>query len=107
MLQRDCILLAVVGGCVVAHSAIAQPLPTPQQLNRLDRDIAPTNSHDFFRQGRVQLEREIQLLERAQLAPSAAPKDTIDSPSVLRIDPATRCSDPRFLNDNRRDAVKE
>ncbi len=100
MLQRNCILIAVIGGCIaVDHPANAQSLPsfTPQQLNRLGRDLAPTNSQDFFRQGRAQLEREIQILEQTRAATSR---------SLLKIDPATRPPERRSLNDDRRNQVK-
>lgn len=88
MLQRNCVLIAVVGSCIaIANPAMAQSLPTftPQQLNRLSRDLTPFNSQDFFRQGRSQLEQEVQRLERVQ---------SRNSNPLLKIDPATQSPNP-------------
>ncbi|MBD2339614.1 hypothetical protein H6G64_21815 [Calothrix sp. FACHB-156] len=49
----------------------AQQIPsfTPQQAQRLSRDLAPSSSEQFFRQGHYLMEREIQNLRLRQLEP--------------------------------------
>jgi hypothetical protein len=47
---------------------LAQVPITPAQAQHLSRDLIPTDSQDFFRQGRNNLEREIQALQ-TRLAP--------------------------------------
>ncbi len=44
--------------------ALAQVPITPAQAQHLSRDLIPTDSQDFFRQGRNTLEKEIQLLQQ-------------------------------------------
>jgi hypothetical protein len=43
--------------------ALAQVPITSAQAQHLSRDLIPTDSQDFFRQGRNNLEREIQALQ--------------------------------------------
>lgn len=50
-------------------AAIAQPVPqvprlTPAQLQRFSRDLVPSSSEEFFRQGRETLEQEVQRLRQ-------------------------------------------
>lgn len=59
--------LAIAGSLTVANTAIARPngAITPLsnlQLNRLSRDLTPSAADEFFRQGRLKLERELRLL---------------------------------------------
>ncbi len=52
---------------LVGHTnsrALAQVPITPTQAQHLSRDLIPTDSQDFFRQGRNSLEKEIQLLQQ-------------------------------------------
>lgn len=44
------------------------PNLTPPQAQNLSRDLFPSTSQDFFRQGNNALEREIQLLRQRQLS---------------------------------------
>ena len=39
---------------------------TPEQANRLSRDLVPSNSQKFFQQGQARIEQEIQRLDRRQ-----------------------------------------
>ncbi len=54
---------------IVVPSAKADGIAglTSSQLQRFSRDLIPSSSQDFFRQGREQLEREIQRLDRQTL----------------------------------------
>lgn len=49
----------------------AQQIPslTPQQAQHLSRDLVPSSSEQFFRQGQYLMEREIQNLQTRQLEP--------------------------------------
>ncbi len=64
----------------VSISSMAQAISIPnlssQQLQRIARDVTPTRSQEFFREGQAQLEREIQRLEREKRDP------------ILKVDPA-------------------
>jgi hypothetical protein len=88
MLNRSYFIISTVGLLLTIQPAGAQLLPnlTPQQIQQFGRDLTPRNSDDFFRQGRDQLEREIQLLDRRVLSPDQ---------TKLKIDPALR--DPERL----------
>lgn len=65
MLQRLFLIVPVVT-LIASSPGLAQSLPNLPiaDRQRLTRDLTPTNAQDFFKQGQVQLEREIQLLER-------------------------------------------
>jgi hypothetical protein len=88
MLNRSYFIISAVGWLLTIQPADAQSLPnlTPQQIQRFGRDLTPRNSDNFFRQGRDQFEREIQLLDRRVLSPDQ---------TKLKIDPAL--SDPERL----------
>ncbi|MEA5602697.1 hypothetical protein [Nostoc sp. UHCC 0252] len=70
----------------VQTSANAQqslPNLTPAQAQSLSRDLVPSSSQDFFRQGRESMEREIQILRQRQL-PSMKPILKIDSVQQIK-----------------------
>ncbi|MDF5707306.1 MAG: hypothetical protein PUP90_06395 [Nostoc sp. S4] len=46
------------------------PNLTPAQAQHLSRDLVPSSSEEFFRQGKNSFEREIQLLRKRQLSPN-------------------------------------
>ncbi|MBE9012335.1 hypothetical protein IQ250_19235 [Pseudanabaenaceae cyanobacterium LEGE 13415] len=79
---------------IASRPVVAQAIPNLSNLDRqrIIRDLTPTNSQDFFNQGREQLEREIRLLnERSQQRQE----------NLLKVDPATRYPEdqsPRLLN---------
>ncbi|MDZ8056032.1 MAG: hypothetical protein RMX68_031670 [Aulosira sp. ZfuVER01] len=54
-------------GQTAVHAEPALPRLTPQQTQRLSRDLVPYNSQDFFRKGQELMEREIQILQQRQL----------------------------------------
>lgn len=60
--------LAFVGSLGMATTVIAQSrsvsLPANLPVNRISRDLTRSPSEDFFQQGRLQLEREIQHLAK-------------------------------------------
>lgn len=61
------LLLSAAGLLSQQNAAIATPEGlTPEQANRLSRDLVPPNSQSFFQQGRTRIEQEIQLLDRRQ-----------------------------------------
>ncbi len=51
------------------QSATAKPNSplTPSQAQQLSRDLIPSQSQEFFRQGQVRIEREIQILTQRSL----------------------------------------
>ena len=53
---------------------------TSSRLQRLSRDLMPSSSEDFFRKGREQFDREVELLHR--------PSQRLDQ--VLKVDPQTQ-----------------
>ena len=53
---------------------------TPAQAQRLSRDLVPSNSQDFFRQGQLRLQREIQRLTPRQNA-------STESPLKIKVNP--------------------
>ncbi|PSB16496.1 hypothetical protein C7B65_21490 [Phormidesmis priestleyi ULC007] len=61
---------------------------TASQLQRFSRDLVPSSSQDFFRQGREQLEREIQRLDRP----------VRNSNELLRVEPQTQSQGDRAQN---------
>lgn len=75
-------LIAIPSGfCCSTANALSLPGFTSQQLQRIARDITPTNSQDFFRRGQAQIEREVRLLHRRG--------ETSPRP-ILKIDPVNR-----------------
>lgn len=62
---RPMFLLVSIVTLIASSPGFAQSLPNLSTLDRqrLSRDLIPSNSQDFFNQGRNQLEREIRLLE--------------------------------------------
>lgn len=80
------VFLIVPAMLMTSFPAFPQPLPISQSgdAQRLVRDLTPTNSQDFFKQGQAQFEREIRLLERRSRAPQE---------ELLKIDPAIRNSE--------------
>jgi hypothetical protein len=72
------VLITVTVGVLVPSMAQAMPNLTSSQLQRISRDLVPSRSQEFFRQGQVQLEREVRQLERKKTSP------------VLKVDPALR-----------------
>ncbi|MFN6540711.1 MAG: hypothetical protein RM021_030825 [Nostoc sp. EkiNYC01] len=70
----------------VQTSANAQqtlPSLTPAQTQNLSRDLVPSSSQDFFRQGKDSFEEEIQLLRERQLS-STKPILKIDLIQMLK-----------------------
>lgn len=65
---------------LISSAVQAQSIPnlSVRDRQRLSRDLAPSNSQEFFNLGQNQLEREIRLLERRFIAEKEIP---------LRIDP--------------------
>lgn len=61
-------LLTMTGLMSIPPGAIAQPrtttIPANLPVNRISRDLTRSPSEDFFRQGQIQLEQEIQQLTR-------------------------------------------
>ncbi len=71
---------------VVETSANAQqalPNLTPPQAQNLSRDLIPSSSQDFFRQGKDSFETEIQLLRERKLS-STQPVLKIDLIQLLK-----------------------
>ncbi|MBX9259159.1 hypothetical protein H1Q63_35450 [Desmonostoc muscorum CCALA 125] len=66
-----------------ANAQQALPNLTPAQAQSLSRDLVPSSSQDFFRQGTVAFEREIQLLRERQLS-SNKPILKIDLMQMLK-----------------------
>ncbi|MBW4441374.1 MAG: hypothetical protein KME10_09105 [Plectolyngbya sp. WJT66-NPBG17] len=80
-MRKRLFLIVPVVTLIASSPVLAQSLPNLSLVDRqrLTRDLIPTNSQDFFRQGQAQLEREIRLLERRS-----------QQENLLKIDPATR-----------------
>jgi hypothetical protein len=64
------------------------PSLTPTQAQQLSRDLFPSSSQDFFRQGKDSFEREIQLLRKREVS-STKPVLKIDL-IQLRKRPSTQ-----------------
>ena len=85
---------AIVISLAVSLMSIVAPIAkadgvgglTSSQLQRFSRDLVPSNSQDFFRQGREQLEREIQRLDRQTLN---------SNEQLLKIEPQIQSNDDR------------
>lgn len=65
------LLLPIATWGMVAPSAIARPVVSvpslsSYQINRINRDLTRSPAEDFFREGRLKLEREIQLARKQQ-----------------------------------------
>ncbi|KAM3098526.1 hypothetical protein ACKFKG_05710 [Phormidesmis sp. 146-35] len=56
---------------LIGSAAQAQSLAglSSVQLQRLSRDLVPSSSEDFFRKGREQFDRELELLRRPSKSP--------------------------------------
>ncbi|MDZ7956441.1 MAG: hypothetical protein RMY34_00780 [Aulosira sp. DedQUE10] len=84
---------------VAGQNAVnAQQIPnlTPQQAQHLSRDLVPSSSQDFFRQGQYMMEREIQNLRTRQVE-SNEPVLKINSiPQVKKDRPPSK--NPNILN---------
>jgi hypothetical protein len=67
---------------LLGSAAQAEPLTglSSAQLQRLSRDLVPSSAEDFFKKGRSQFDRELELLRR----PSELPD------RVLKVDPQTQ-----------------
>ncbi len=63
---------------------------TASQLQQFSRDLIPSNSQDFFRQGREQVEREIQRLDHQTLHPNER---------LLKVEPQIQGGDDRSQYD--------
>lgn len=57
-------LLSVRASAASVPAAMSQLSLTTNQLQRLSRDLIPTDAQNFFRRGQAQLEREIDQLQR-------------------------------------------
>lgn len=61
-------LLTIIGWAALVSEAIAHPraaiVPAHLPVNRISRDLTRSPSEDFFQQGQVRLEREIQQLAK-------------------------------------------
>jgi hypothetical protein len=71
------VAITAVGVLVQPTAVQAQPLPaglSPAKLQQLAGDLTRFPNQDFFRQGRIQAEREIERLDRRQ----AASEDLLD-----------------------------
>lgn len=71
------VAIAVLGAFVQPLAVEAQPLPaglSAARLQQLAGDLTRFPNQDFFRQGRIQAEREIERLDR----PQTAPEDLLD-----------------------------
>ncbi|BAU12175.1 hypothetical protein LEP3755_27040 [Leptolyngbya sp. NIES-3755] len=91
-------LIVPVVTLIASSPGFAQTIPNLSSFDRqrIVRDLTPTQSQDFFIQGRAQLEREIQLLNE---------RSRRQQENLLKIDPATRYPEnpvPRSLNQSRR-----
>lgn len=87
------LLLAIAPWGLVVSPAIARPvinLPSlpAYQINRLARDLTHSPSEDFFRQGRLQLEQEIQLARKRQQLTA----------EILKVNPDLRKSEEMMPN---------
>lgn len=71
-------LIAILANFFSPANASSLPSFTPEQLQRITRDITSTNSQDFFRRGQAQFEREVRLLQRWR---ESSPRE------ILKIDP--------------------
>lgn len=78
--------LTLVGTPAIANPTLGINRLGGGQLSRLSRDlIQPSPSEDFFRQGKIQMERELQRLAQQQ---------GVLSEEILKVKP-----DPRQLED--------
>lgn len=93
-MSKPLFLIIPIVSLMISSPAFAQTIPNLSNLDRqrIIRDLTPTNSQDFFNQGREQFEREIRRLnERSQQKQE----------NLLKVDPATRYPEeqtPRLLN---------
>ncbi|MBW4541161.1 MAG: hypothetical protein KME43_18795 [Myxacorys chilensis ATA2-1-KO14] len=71
-------LIAIFANFFSPVNASSPPSITSEQLQRITRDITPTNSQDFFSRGQAQFEREVRLLQRWR---ESSPRE------ILKIDP--------------------
>lgn len=87
---RPVFLIAPGVVLLTSFPVFAQAIPNISTVDRhrLTRDLTPTNSQDFFKQGQAQFEREIQLLER---------RSQVQREDLLKIDPATRNLDKLIM----------
>jgi hypothetical protein len=69
-----------------ANAQQSLPNLTPAQAQSLSRDLVPSSSQDFFRQGKESMEREIQIFRQRQL-PSMKPILKIDSVQQIKKPP--------------------
>ncbi|WP_251956255.1 hypothetical protein [Nostoc commune] len=84
MLLSTAFLLAVQTS---ANAQQAVPTLTPAQAQHLSRDLVPSSSQDFFRQGKDSFEREIQILRRRKLSPIKP---------ILKIDSVSQTEKPQI-----------
>lgn len=75
-------VLLLAGLLAQQSSANSQSSLTPAQSARIARDLVPSQSQEFFRQGQEKLEREIQHLRQQQ---TASP----ESPLKVNVNPQT------------------
>lgn len=93
-MSKPLFLIIPIVSLIASSPVLAQTIPNLSNLDRqrISRDLTPTNSQDFFNQGREQFEREIRRLnERSQQKQE----------NLLKVDPATRYPEnqtPRLLN---------
>lgn len=82
------IIVSLAVSLVIAPAAKADGIAglTSSQLQRFSRDLIPSNSQDFFRQGRAQLEQEVQRLDRQTLNPDER---------LLKVEPPIQGTDDR------------
>ncbi|MBD2532664.1 hypothetical protein H6G97_24990 [Nostoc flagelliforme FACHB-838] len=69
-----------------ANAQQAVPNLTPAQAQHLSRDLVPSSSQDFFRQGKDSFEREIRILRQRRLSPIKP---------ILKIDSVTQIEKPQ------------
>ncbi|MDX2229430.1 MAG: hypothetical protein NW220_07320 [Leptolyngbyaceae cyanobacterium bins.349] len=85
---RVFVVLLTIASLTPAKSAIARPVAHPPltgtlPFQRLSRDLVPSASEEFFRQGRVQFERELQRI---------AQNRDLTSEDLLQVLPESRLS---------------
>ncbi len=68
---------------------------TSTKAQQLSRDLIQPNSQDFFRQGHVVLDREIQILQQRRLSSTKPPLNIIDKVPPVEKEPPLKRGEER------------